>query len=43
MKEGNGNHDVDADFIGGQDWDDWHEAAGQSPDDEWTGDINDFL
>ena len=40
---GDGNHDVEEKYLGGQDWDDWHEAGGQSKDDEWTGDINDFL
>ena len=43
VRDGDGNSDVNADFTGAQDWDDWHEAEGQSKDDEWTGDINDFL
>lgn len=42
-EDGDGNQDIDSAFIGSQDWDDWHEADGQSKDDEWTGDINDFL
>ena len=42
-EDGDGNHDVSDKYLGGQDWDDWHETAGQSTDDEWTGDINDFL
>ena len=28
VKDGNGNSDVNADFTGAQDWDDWHEAEG---------------
>ena len=41
--EGDGNNDIDSKYTGHQDWDDWHEEGGQSKDDEWTGDINDFL
>ena len=42
--EGNGNRDVDAPYTGSQDWDDWHHSEGEHEDNEnWTGDINDFL